>query len=512
MSYNCLIEPAIFKGINLPHLQKLNLSGQYVNVESEQIETTLPLKSLKGITLGQPQSYDDESKRNIQVKGHYEGNKFILNEQLPYYACNNTIDFTFRDKPNINGLDGNYSAKISLDFNVPTVEDLGAGTMKYEADSTLPYKTTKVVSQPQPKAVKKTYKYDKPRIEGNGLAKVGNVKTETTPVKFKTITKNDATLPKGTTRVQMPGKDGSDTKITTYEVDANKGLTGTIESVRGKHIDAVDQVVLVGTKETPVDNSPLPTLNPLHKPGNSPDGNDGGTNNNPNNNDTTNPSHNNSSTTNDNDTNGGSGNGTGGTGTGGDTHKNTNGAGGENGTGDGSGDGTGTGDNGTGSSDGANSNANGDTDANASNSNGANGAGSSNANSMNAGGSSLSSASDRNSARQGARASYAAHNAHNSLANSANAQSNTDASAQAGSNDTSTLNNSSTQNGSSAATNGNAQSSTHKAQTANDAHASDAQAMHNRNMIAAFVTGIVVVAIVAGGLYAWRRYGSKKKK
>ena len=31
-------------------------------------------------------------------------------------------------------------------------------------------------------------------------------------------------------------------------------------------------------------------------------------------------------------------------------------------------------------------------------------------------------------------------------------------------------------------------------------------------MIAAFVAGLVVVVIVAGGLYAWRRYGSKKKK
>ena len=459
MRYNCLIDPSIFKDINLPHLQKLDLGHQYVSVDSEQVETILPLKSLDGITLGQPQRYDDKSKRNIQVKGHYEGNKFILSERLPYCAYNRTIDLTFRDKPNINGLDGNYSARIWLDLNVPTVEDLGAGTMKYEADSSLAYTQTKVESRPQPKAVKKTYANGTVRIEGNGLTKVGNVKTETTPVKFKTITKNDPTLPKGTTRVQTHGKDGSDTKIITYKVDADKGLTDTIESVRGTHSNAVDQVELVGTKETSVDNSPLPTLNPLHKPGNSPDGNDGGTNNNPNNNDTTNPSHNNSSTTNDNDTNGDSGNGTG---TGGDIHKNTNGAGGENGTGD--------------------------------------------------GGSSSSGASGRNSAYQGARAPYTAHNAHNSLANGANAQSNTDANAQAGSNNTSTLNNSSTQNGNSAATNGNAQSSTRSTQAANDAHASDAQAMHNRNMIAAFVAGLVVVVIVAGGLYAWRRYGSKKKK
>lgn len=442
-------------------LQYLNLNHQSIIVDSETVETVIPLDLLEGIKLYNPLSYDDDSKHyNIPVKGSYDGKKFILKEHLPYYGQRLLIELPFQ-KPKINGLDGAYSAEIWLNLNVPKIDNLGAGVMKYEADSSLAYQETKVVSTPQPKAVKKTYADDDHtvHIEGNGLTKVGNVKTETTPVKFKTITKNDPTLPKGTTRVQTPGKDGSDTKITTYKVDADKGLTGTIESIRGKHIDAVDQIVLVGTKEAPVDNSPLPTLNPLHKPGTSPDGNGGDTNNNPNNNDTTNPSHNNSSTTNGNDTNGGSGNGTG---TGGDTHKNTNGAGGENGTGD--------------------------------------------------GGSSSSGASGRNSAYQGARAPYTAHNAHNSLANGANAQSNTDANAQAGSNNTTALNNSSTQNGNSAATNGNAQSSTRSTQAANDAHASDAQAMHNRNMIAAFVAGLVVVVIVAGGLYAWRRYGSKKKK
>lgn len=433
----------------------LNLNHQSIIVDSETVETVIPLDLLEGIKLYNPLSYDDDSKHyNIPVKGSYDGKKFILKEHLPYYGQRLLIELPFQ-KPKINGLDDAYSAEIWLNLNIPKIDNLGAGVMKYEADSSLAYTQTKVESQPQPKAVKKTYANGTVRIEGNGLTKVGNAKTETTPVKFKTITKNDPTLPKGTTRVQTHGKDGSDTKIITYKVDADKGLTDTIESVRGTHSNAVDQVELVGTKETSVDNSPLPTLNPLHKPGNSPDGNDGGTNNNPNNNDTTNPSHNNSSTMNDNDTNGDSGNGTG---TGGDIHKNTNGAGGENGTGD--------------------------------------------------GGSSSSGASGRNSAYQGARAPYTAHNAHNSLANGANAQSNTDA----GSNNTTALNNSSTQNGNSAATNGNAQSSTRSTQAANDAHASDAQAMHNRNMIAAFVAGLVVVVIVAGGLYAWRRYGSKKKK
>ena len=93
----------------------------------------------------------------------------------------------------------------------------------------------------------------------NKVVKVGNVDTKTTEIQFKKIEKNDASLKKGERKVQTQGKNGSDVVITTYVVDPVNGLTNTVESVRGKHIDAVDEVVLVGTKE---DLTPTPTPEP----------------------------------------------------------------------------------------------------------------------------------------------------------------------------------------------------------------------------------------------------------
>lgn len=153
------------------------------------------------------------------------------------------------------------------------------GKMQYKADSTLTYNTTEKSSDPVDGSeyakfgafkngiwdedATSTFKTIKNAV--NGITKVGNVKTETKTIKFKTVETKDPTLKKGQTKVKTAGKNGSKKVTTTYAVDPDKGLTTNIESVLGKYIAPVDEVILVGTKEDskpptpPTPPSPLPT-------------------------------------------------------------------------------------------------------------------------------------------------------------------------------------------------------------------------------------------------------------
>lgn len=153
-------------------------------------------------------------------------------------------------------------------------EDIQPATV-YQADSKLDYKkeqttegtkgtktTTTIYVVDADTGVTKTIQSTESKTTKaatDKVVKVGNVDTKTTEIKFKTIEKNDASLKKGERKVQTQGKNGSDVVTTTYVVDPVKGLTENVESVRGKHIDAVDEVVLVGTKE---DLTPTPTPEP----------------------------------------------------------------------------------------------------------------------------------------------------------------------------------------------------------------------------------------------------------
>lgn len=65
---------------------------------------------------------------------------------------------------------------------------------------------------------------------------------------YKTIRKNDPTLPKGTTKVLTKGVNGSMTGITPYYLDENTGQVRAGAEL--KVTNPVDEVILVGTKES----------------------------------------------------------------------------------------------------------------------------------------------------------------------------------------------------------------------------------------------------------------------
>ena len=181
------------------------------------------------------------------------------------------------------------------------------GKMKYEADSTLTYNTQQKISDPSDGSeyvklgafkdgiwdedATSTFKTIKSAV--NGITKVGNVKTETKTIKFKTVEREDSTLPKGQRKVKTEGINGSDKVVTTYVVDPDKGLTENIESVvSSEYIAPVDEVILVGTKDNPEPPAPTPPTPPTPpEPSNpeEPDDNDTDTPHNPDNPDQHNP-------------------------------------------------------------------------------------------------------------------------------------------------------------------------------------------------------------------------------
>lgn len=145
------------------------------------------------------------------------------------------------------------------------------GKIKYEADSTLTYNKQNKISDPvdgsgyvkfgafdaygnwDEDATTVLSETKKPK---DGVTKIGNVETKEEVINFKTINVNDSTLEKGQTKVKTAGKKGSRKVTTTYVVVPDKGLTKEVEAVRGEYIAPVDEVILVGTKDTPKPPTP----------------------------------------------------------------------------------------------------------------------------------------------------------------------------------------------------------------------------------------------------------------
>ena len=87
-----------------------------------------------------------------------------------------------------------------------------------------------------------------------------SVKT-VTPIKHGVIERTDATLPKGERKVIQNGRDGSITVVTTtvYEDGVVKSSTQVSKEV----VDAIDEIVLVGTKEAQPAQPVVPTERPV---------------------------------------------------------------------------------------------------------------------------------------------------------------------------------------------------------------------------------------------------------
>ena len=149
-------------------------------------------------------------------------------------------------------------------------EDIQPGTV-YEADGKLDYKQEQTTEGTKgTKTTTTIYKVD----ENNGLTsnvdgtptvetkaatdkviKVGNVKTETEVIKFKTTYIADDTLAYEQKEDKTAGKDGSKTVTTTYKVDKATGLSADVESTQEKKVDPTDHVVRVGNKQVTKDGN-----------------------------------------------------------------------------------------------------------------------------------------------------------------------------------------------------------------------------------------------------------------
>lgn len=76
---------------------------------------------------------------------------------------------------------------------------------------------------------------------------VGNIETKEEKIPFKTITKEDSTLPFGETKVKIQGRNGVISTKTEYEVDEK---TGELKNPKSESIktESTDEVILIGTK------------------------------------------------------------------------------------------------------------------------------------------------------------------------------------------------------------------------------------------------------------------------
>ena len=127
------------------------------------------------------------------------------------------------------------------------------------ADNTKPADTAKPAEEKPATPVAPVY--ERPAIRKDTIKTV-------TPIKHGIIERTDATLDKGVRKVIQNGVDGSITKVitTVYENGRMKSSTAVSEHV----VDAIDEIVLVGTKEadaTPASpEKPVETEKPVEKP------------------------------------------------------------------------------------------------------------------------------------------------------------------------------------------------------------------------------------------------------
>ena len=119
-----------------------------------------------------------------------------------------------------------------------------------------PAQTTTTTGEKPADAVKPTEEQPTTQVVTPAIRKE-SVKT-VTPIKHGVIERTDATLPKGERKVIQNGRDGSITVVTTtvYEDGVVKSSTQVSKEV----VDAIDEIVLVGTKEAqPVVTPEQPT-------------------------------------------------------------------------------------------------------------------------------------------------------------------------------------------------------------------------------------------------------------
>ena len=127
------------------------------------------------------------------------------------------------------------------------------------ADNTKPADTAKPAEEKPATTVAPVY--ERPAIRKDTIKTV-------TPIKHGIIERTDATLDKGVRKVIQNGVDGSITKVitTVYENGKIKSSTAVSEHV----VDAIDEIVLVGTKEADVTpaspEKPVETEKPVEKP------------------------------------------------------------------------------------------------------------------------------------------------------------------------------------------------------------------------------------------------------
>ena len=122
-----------------------------------------------------------------------------------------------------------------------------------------PAQTTTTNGEKPAEAVKPTEEQPTTQVVTPTIRKE-SVKT-VTPIKHGVIERTDATLPKGERKVIQNGRDGSITVVTTtvYEDGVVKSSTQVSKEV----VDAIDEIVLVGTKEAQPAQPVVPTERPV---------------------------------------------------------------------------------------------------------------------------------------------------------------------------------------------------------------------------------------------------------
>lgn len=108
-----------------------------------------------------------------------------------------------------------------------------------------PAQTTTTTGEKPADAVKPTEEQPTTQVITPAIRKE-SVKT-VTPIKHGVIERTDATLPKGERKVIQNGRDGSITVVTTTVYE--DGIVKSSTQVSKEVVDAIDEIVLVGTKE-----------------------------------------------------------------------------------------------------------------------------------------------------------------------------------------------------------------------------------------------------------------------
>lgn len=205
---------------------------------------------------------------------------YVADESLPYGQTQKVSDPKDGEKittptgkvENGKWVEGEPKVEIKAAVNGVTkvgnkkvkTEEIQPG-VTYQADSSLAYKQEQTTEGTKgTKTTTTIYKVD----ENTGLTntvqstesktttpakdkviKVGNVKTETETIKFKTVYVADDTIKYNTRQDKTAGKDGSKTVTTTYKVNKTTGLTQEVENTKETKVDPTDHVVRVGNKQ-----------------------------------------------------------------------------------------------------------------------------------------------------------------------------------------------------------------------------------------------------------------------